>query len=237
MSLVVEETEHAEQRPTAGSRPEVPCKRVVVQQRQRLFREGVSQLLSAAVGIEVAASTTTDVELVLACQQHLPDVALIDADSTEGDARSVVGALRRSQPRLIVIGLSASAPTMAEATRARRGGMSAAVGRNAGIAGILDAVRASNRAMPSCRQAALTTPPHPSSPLTARELEVLGLVGAGLTSVAIANRLGISHKTVENHKQRIFAKLDVQNQAHAVSVAIRTGLLRPDRLMDLAAGD
>jgi DNA-binding CsgD family transcriptional regulator len=37
--------------------------------------------------------------------------------------------------------------------------------------------------------------------------------------------MGISPKTVENHKQRIFSKLGVQNQAHAVSVALRQGLL------------
>jgi DNA-binding CsgD family transcriptional regulator len=49
--------------------------------------------------------------------------------------------------------------------------------------------------------------------------------------------LEISHKTVENHKQRIFGKLGVQNQAHAVSVAIRTGVMRPERVIDLASAD
>ncbi len=73
--------------------------------------------------------------------------------------------------------------------------------------------------------------------LTTRELHVLHLVGAGYTSREISGRLDISHKTVENHKQRIFGKLGVQNQAHAVSVAMRAGLLRADRVIDLAVGD
>jgi DNA-binding CsgD family transcriptional regulator len=68
-------------------------------------------------------------------------------------------------------------------------------------------------------------------------VEILSLVAAGLTSAGVAGPLTISHKTVENHKQRIFAKLDVQNQAHAVSVAMRIGILRPDRVMELAGGD
>ena len=44
----------------------------------------------------------------------------------------------------------------------------------------------------------------------------------------------VSHKTVENHKQRIFGKLGVQNQAHAVSVAFRKGYLRPEDVPTLA---
>ena len=44
----------------------------------------------------------------------------------------------------------------------------------------------------------------------------------------------VSHKTVENHKQRIFGKLGVQNQAHAVSVAFRKGYLRPEDVRTLA---
>jgi DNA-binding CsgD family transcriptional regulator len=68
----------------------------------------------------------------------------------------------------------------------------------------------------------------PRAVLTARELDVLGLVGAGHTTREVSEALGISPKTVENHKQRIFVKLGVQNQAHAVAVAMRTGLLHAD---------
>jgi DNA-binding NarL/FixJ family response regulator len=63
------------------------------------------------------------------------------------------------------------------------------------------------------------------STLTGRELEVLRLIGAGRTTRQISDALGISQRTVENHKRRIFAKLDVQSQAHAVASAARLGLL------------
>lgn len=62
--------------------------------------------------------------------------------------------------------------------------------------------------------------------LTGRELEVLRLIGAGRTTREISVVLGVSRRTVENHKRRIFAKLDVQSQAHAVASAARMGLLR-----------
>lgn len=61
--------------------------------------------------------------------------------------------------------------------------------------------------------------------LTGRELEVLRLIGAGRTTREISGALGVSRRTVENHKRRIFAKLDVQSQAHAVASAARLGLL------------
>ena len=56
-------------------------------------------------------------------------------------------------------------------------------------------------------------------------LQVLALISGGSTTSQIAERLGISAKTVENRRQALFAKLGVQNQSHAVAVAMRTGLL------------
>jgi DNA-binding NarL/FixJ family response regulator len=61
--------------------------------------------------------------------------------------------------------------------------------------------------------------------LTAREHDVLTAMADGLSAKSIARRLGMAVKTVENHKIRIFDKLGVRTQAHAVSLAISQGLL------------
>jgi DNA-binding NarL/FixJ family response regulator len=58
--------------------------------------------------------------------------------------------------------------------------------------------------------------------LTSREMEVLGAMSDGLSTKAIAHHLGISVKTVESHKTRIFDKLGVHTQAQAVAIAIGT---------------
>lgn len=55
--------------------------------------------------------------------------------------------------------------------------------------------------------------------LTGRERQILGLVARGLAGKQVARLLGISPKTVEQHKTRIYRKLDVPNQAAAVAVA------------------
>jgi DNA-binding NarL/FixJ family response regulator len=63
--------------------------------------------------------------------------------------------------------------------------------------------------------------------LTPRERDVLAALVEGLPTKGIAQRLSMATKTVENHKIRIFDKLGVRTQAHAVSVAISSGLIRP----------
>lgn len=63
--------------------------------------------------------------------------------------------------------------------------------------------------------------------LTPRESEVLVAMVAGLATKAIAQRLSLAHKTVENHKVRIFDKLGVRTQAQAVTVALAHGVVAP----------
>jgi DNA-binding CsgD family transcriptional regulator len=64
-----------------------------------------------------------------------------------------------------------------------------------------------------------------SGPLTSREAEILRLAAKGLSGRQVARQLGISPKTVERHKTRIFAKLGVPNQTAAVSI-MRDGIGR-----------
>jgi DNA-binding NarL/FixJ family response regulator len=68
--------------------------------------------------------------------------------------------------------------------------------------------------------------PSMQTPLTPREREVLSLVARGLAAKQVARHLGISHKTVERHKTKIFAKLGVPNQAAAVNIALTRDLTR-----------
>ena len=60
--------------------------------------------------------------------------------------------------------------------------------------------------------------------LTARELEVLGLIAAGLSNAQIADRLVIAPKTAEHHVGRVLAKLGVRSRAEAAAHAVREGL-------------
>ena len=63
--------------------------------------------------------------------------------------------------------------------------------------------------------------------LTPRELEVLTLLGGGLSNAELAQTLTLSEATVKTHVARIFAKLDLRDRAQAVVLAYETGLVRP----------
>jgi DNA-binding NarL/FixJ family response regulator len=71
------------------------------------------------------------------------------------------------------------------------------------------------------------SPGLPLASLTPREHEVLTALAEGLTTKAIAGRLGVATKTVESHKIRLFNKLGARTQAHAVSIAIGQHLVAP----------
>jgi len=93
-----------------------------------------------------------------------------------------------------------------------------------------DGVRVSTK-MPVASLAAALAPDatpngHSGARLTCRQQEILALVARGLPGKQVARHLGISPKTVEHHKARIFAKLGVANQTAAVSLALSETLSR-----------
>lgn len=81
----------------------------------------------------------------------------------------------------------------------------------------------------------LPEPEQPRTVLTPRQLDVVRLIARGLTSHEIADELGVRPKTVENYKQRVFVRLDVQNQAHAVARCSRLGLIGDKAVACLAS--
>jgi DNA-binding NarL/FixJ family response regulator len=81
----------------------------------------------------------------------------------------------------------------------------------------------------SAQEAALSPPPDDAGEtrLTARELEVVRLITAGLSNRGIAERLVISEKTAGRHVSNIFCKLGVHNRAQATRVALERGIAEP----------
>ena len=187
-----------------------------------LERAGLALLLDEA-GIGVCHVVTDVTELVTA--SAVADIALVDLTSAVDDEaerdeiRSFLRSSRDSSCFTVIFGMyrgfSGSIPrTLAGLdfdalidTQARPESLLSV------ITGATTARRAWNR------------PTISVTPLTPRERQIVSFIAAGRTSRAIAATLGISVHTVESHKQRVFRRLGVQNQAQAVSVALRLGLL------------
>jgi DNA-binding NarL/FixJ family response regulator len=199
--------------------------RMAIQDKRRLFREGLCILLESQPDLDLVAAVSSIPELLDACDRAEPHAVVFQADGAPADAARIGAALRRRHRRLRIIGVYSSMERH-HASEITNAGVDVLVASAGGIDPLLHAVR------DGAARTDMTwlAPPRPSdseplAPLTDREREVLRMVGTGHTTREIAACLGISAKTVENHKHRIFSKLGVHNQAHAVSIAMRAGIL------------
>lgn len=204
--------------------------RVVIQQHRRLFREGIELLLDSDPEMIVLGAVDTGPELVKLFPEVGADVALIELDDG-GDACETAAAIRALDANVRFVGVYNDEMDEAALRRIRAAGFPSMVRRADGLRPLVQAIRSSldRRPVPI----AVPSGPSGREVLTPREVAVLSLVGAGCTTREISDRLSISRKTVENHKQHIFGKLNVQNQAHAVAVAMREGIVAADGILDL----
>jgi DNA-binding NarL/FixJ family response regulator len=203
--------------------------RIAVQDGRRLFREGFALVLDDEPDVDVVAAVATGRQLLEAIAGMVIDVVIFDAEAGDPEVGTALNHARRRNPGLVVLG-TVSGDDPEAAAQARRAGVRAVFTRNAGVADLLKAVRGNSYptgVAPVRRRVALE---RPKSRLSRREIEILSEISTGSTTSEVAAAMGISPKTVENHKQRIFAKLGVQNQAHAVAVAMRSGLVKPTTL-------
>jgi DNA-binding NarL/FixJ family response regulator len=173
---------------------------VVVAHREAMVAEGLAAAL-ARFPVLVPIAATTSVEGILIGDRA--DAVVIDAHLP--GAERAAGNLRRKGIRVVFLGGRSEVP---EDDGIR-------VPLTAPIAALAHALAPGSAARPSRGEPAR---------LTEREQQVLSLVSRGLVGKQIARHLGISVKTVERHKTRIFAKLGVPNQAAAVRVAVSEGL-------------
>ena len=193
---------------------------VVVQDRSRLFREGLARLLCATGRIH-AIALRDEGEVLATCAGSGADAALVEL---AGEAT----ALARLVAELQCAGVRVVGSSPAARRRPALGPTIPVVDRRSSadeVLAIFDPDVAA-RLVPATRLPAASTA---AGELTARERQVLALIGTGATSAEIGARLGISAKTVEGRRQSIYAKLGVQNQAGALSVALRSGALGGER--------
>ena len=195
---------------------------IVIYEPRRLVREGLAAFLGAQFDV-TACGKVAELELLLRGRLTAAIVSLDGA--TDALWRALAGPLK-SRRTLRVIGI-ASALDPATARRARSAGVREIMPSEAGLQGVIDLLGTPRR-WSSGGAVPLRVVPAPVPELTPRERDVIQLISRGLTAHQIADELLISAKTVENHKQRVFRKLDVQSQSHAVSVAMRLGLLNHD---------
>jgi DNA-binding NarL/FixJ family response regulator len=201
-----------------------------------MWREGVARDLAEA-GCEVAAVVGEGAQAVRVAAAVRPDVVVLDLRLPDLSGVEVIRGLLagRPQPRVLVLSASGEHRDVLDAVKA---GATGYLVKSASRDEFLDAVRrtAAGEAVFTAGLAGLvlgefrrlaTAPPDagPAAPkLTERETEILRLVAKGLSYRQIAERLVLSHRTVQNHVQNTLSKLHLHNRVQLTRYAIERGL-------------
>ena len=192
-----------------------------------VFREGLSLILASQADMVVVAETSTADEAVRQYREVRPDLVLMDLRLPGASGTEALIAIRNQFPQAKVIMLTTSSGDI-EIQRALRAGASAYVLKSTPKNELLQIIRevaAGRRRIPS-DVAGYVAEHLGQEDLTPRELEVLELIRDGNRNKQIADKLSISETTVNFHIKNIVDKLQANDRTHAVTIALRRGLLR-----------
>ncbi|GGP82071.1 response regulator [Saccharothrix coeruleofusca] len=216
--------------------------RVLVADDQALIRAGLVALFRAAPGFDVVGEAADGAQAVALAASTGPDVILMDIRMPVMDGiaatRQILSGPAEDPPKVVVLttfdlpeyvytalGEGAAGFLLKDTPPDR---IISAV-RTIAAGDILIAPSITHRLIETYAQHHRTTAvgePQLAG-LTARETEVLRLVGNGLTNAQIAERLVLSEATVKTHVKRMMGKLGLTSRAQAVVVAYETGLIVP----------
>ncbi|HWD03876.1 MAG TPA: response regulator transcription factor [Amycolatopsis sp.] len=208
--------------------------RVVLADDQAVVREGLVTLLGLLPGVDVvgaAADGDTALELVA---QHRPDVLLVDLRMPHRDGVETTRLVRERHPstEVVVLTTYTDDESLLGALRAGARGFLTKDADAEAIARALRSAAAGQSTVDGQLQQRLVDAATRSKPvraqevegLTAREIEVLRLIAAGLSNTEIARELVVSEATVKTHVNHLFAKAGLRDRAQAVAFAYRAGI-------------
>jgi DNA-binding NarL/FixJ family response regulator len=215
--------------------------RILIIDKQSLFRAGVKQAFVSKSDFEIVEANPND-ELSSIIEADLPDVILLDIDIPSLGGLKVGRSLIQRYPaiRLVVLSPEVNNEELFEAIRI---GAAAYLDKKATIDELENTIRRVSRGEYPINDSLLATPTVAehvlrqfqemvsmgmsvesiTAPLTNRETQILRYVADGNSNKRIAQILDISEQTIKNHVSSILRKLNANDRAHAVVLAIRRG--------------
>ena len=211
--------------------------RVLVVDDHDLFRAGLASLLASEGDIEIVSQASGGRAAVRLAAELRPDVILMDVRMPDLSGVEATRQILEEQPQMRVLVLTVSSED-ADVAAALQAGACGFLAKDTPIDSLIVAIRAadSGAAWLSPRAAEVvlgrlrtTTAeqqlePSALSSLSARELDVLRLIAAGMENAEIATQLSISPRTAKNHVSNILAKLGVPSRVQAAVFAVRQGV-------------
>src|SRR6202021_1836307 len=201
--------------------------RILCVEDHPVFREGLSTILASQRDLVLIAYAGNAVEAVAEFRRHRPDITLMDLRLPGSDGTDVLIAIRGEFPHARIIMLTSSDGD-GEIQRAMRAGASAYLLKSMPkdeLLTVIRSVHAGKRHVPP-EIAARLAEHLGDDDLTSRELDVLPLIRDGYRNKQIAEQLTIAETTVNFHIKNLVDKLGANDRTHAVTIALRRGLLQ-----------
>ncbi len=201
--------------------------RILCVEDHPVFREGLSTIIASQQDMALVGLAGNAVEAVAEFRRHRPDVTLMDYRLPGVDGVDILIAIRGEFPQARVIMLTSSDGD-GEIQRAMRAGAAGYLLKSMPkdeLLAVIRSVHAGRRHIPP-EVAARLAEHMGEDNLTTRELEVLRLVRDGYRNKQIAHQLTIAETTVNFHMKNLVDKLGANDRTHAVTIAVRRGLLQ-----------
>lgn len=207
--------------------------KILIVEDQTLFRDLLANECAAVFGGSHLRTAETIEGLLTACREDPPDVILLDIVLPDADALDHLDAVRELAPLAKIVLLSSHIDefTIHRALESQVHGILDKIEQPANtlhavIETILTGKRYLSPAVVRLRACVRADPLAFDKILTAREQDVLRLIGGGLTNDAIGTRLTISSATAKTHRLRIMAKLGMHSTHEIMRYAIEKGFTR-----------
>ena len=211
--------------------------RIVLADDHALVRAGFRALLQSLDGIEVVAEAENGVQALELIERHLPDLVLMDIAMPGLNGLEAAARAAKSAPevKIIILSMHANEEYVLQSLKA---GAKGYLLKDAGLAELqlaLESVSSGQTFLSPAISKHLidayvertSDGMEPFTLLTSRQREILQLIAEGATTKEIAQKLGVSVKTVETHRTQLMQRLDIHDLAGLVRYAIRLGITIP----------
>ena len=192
-----------------------------------VFREGLATIIGSQSDMLLMAQASNAAEAFAEFRRHRPDITLMDLRLPDTNGTDALIAIREEFPEARIIMLTTS-DSDGEIQRALKAGASAYILKSMPkdeLLAVIRSVHSGKKHVPP-EVAARIAEHLGEEDLTTRELEVLRLIHDGYRNKQIADQLAIAETTVNFHIKNIVAKLRANSSTHAVTIALRRGLLQ-----------
>ena len=202
--------------------------RILVVDDHPMLREGIAAVIDDQPDMMLVAEAGNGLEAIKQFRACRPDVVLMDIQMPEMNGVDAITIIRKEFPAACILVLTTYKGDV-QALRALKAGAQGYLLKSALRKELVETVRnlhAGKRCIPPEIAAEISYHAIDDA-LSMREIAVLTCVAAGNSNKSVATELGISEDTVKVHMKSILAKLDAKDRTHAVTIALRRGIIGP----------